>query len=164
MAESKLEAGHQVFIVQQLAMFERAVDVRDLLKQKFDIEISLQAVCYYDISNPSLNKKLKTLFQRTRKRFLDDSASIPIANKSFRLKKLQQMFDREENQDARVQNKKAMREILEQAARESGDAFTNRQKHEHTGKDGSELAPKTITVNVVRSAEIVKDEPDDKHQ
>ena len=165
MAESKLEANHQIFIVQQFAAFERPKDIQEALKQKFDIEISLQGVCYYDLdTNPDLPKKFKTIFQRTRKKFLDDCASIPISNKSYRLKKLQGMFDREESENPRLQNKKAMREILEQAARESGDAFSNRQKHEHTGKDGAELAPRTITVNVVRSAEIVKDEPDDKHQ
>lgn len=164
MAEGKLETVHQVFIIQQLAVFERPKDVQDALKQKFDIEISLPGVVYYDISNPVLPKKLKALFNAARNKFLKDSSKIPIANKSYRLSKLQRMFEAEESESPRLQNKKAMRAILEQAAKESGDAFTNRQKHEHTGKDGAEIVPRTITVNVVKSAEIVKDEPDDKHQ
>lgn len=163
MAENKLEITHQIFIVQQFAMFERAVRIQESLKQKFGIEISLQAVCYYDISNSDLPKKLKTLFNSTRKKFLKDSASIPIANKSYRLSKLQRMFESEEDQKPILQNKRAMREILEQAAKESGDAFTNKQKHELTGKDGAELKTSSITVNVVKSASIIKDETDDKH-
>jgi hypothetical protein len=161
MAEAKLDANQQIFVVQQLAVFERPVDVQETLKQEFGVEISLPAISYYNITNPALPKKLKTLFNRTRKKFLDDSSKIPIANKSYRLQKLQKMFDREESKSNALQNKKAMREILEQAAKESGDAYTNRQKHEHTGKDGAELKPQTITVNVVKSSAIIKDEQDD---
>lgn len=152
MAEGKLESVHQVFIVQQLACFERPKGVLDLLKQNFDIEISLQAVCYYDISNPQLPKKLKTLFNSTRNKFLKDSSKIPISHKSYRLTKLQKMFEAEESEIPRLQNKKAMRAILEQAAKESGDAFTNRQKHEVTGADGKSLVPSKIIVEVVPSA------------
>lgn len=136
MAESKLETSHQIFIVQHFAMFERAIDIQEALKQNFGVEISLQAVCYYNAENGNLTKKLKSLFNRTRKKFIEDSSAIPIAHKSYRLKKLQQMFEKEESENAKLQNKKAMREILEQSAKESGDAYTNKQKHEHTGKDG----------------------------
>ena len=158
MSEKKLESIHQQFVVQQLAMFSRAVDVQKALKQDFEIEISLPGICYYDISNPALPKKLKTLFNSTRRNFLKNSDKIPIAQKSFRLMKLQKMFETEENETPRMQNKKAMRELLEQAAKESGDAFTNKQKHEVTGKDGSALVPRKITVNVVRSASILENE------
>ena len=120
MAEGKLESNHQVFIIQQLAVFERPKAVQEQLKDLFDIEISLPAVLYYDIRNPDLPKKLKTLFNSTRRKFLKESSDIPIANKSYRLAKLQKMFESEESADARVQNKKGMRAILEQAAKESG--------------------------------------------
>lgn len=162
MADSKLESSHQVFIVQQLAMFERPVDVQEALKQNFEIDISLQAVCHYDISNPKLSKKLKILFSRTRKKFLDDSSKIPIANKSYRLKILQKQLDTELDQKPVLQNKKAQREILEQAAKESGDAFSNKQKVEVSDPEGKSLIPTSITVNVVKSDSIIKDEqPDD---
>ena len=39
-------------------------------------------------------------------------------------------------------------QLLEQAAKECGDAYSNRHKHEHMGKDGKDLpappAPVTI--------------------
>lgn len=125
MAESKLQPEHQIFIVQQLAMFERLKAVQTKLKEIYEIEIALSSIVYYDISNKDLPKKWKTLFNSTRRKFLKDSASIPIANKSYRLKKLQNMFDKQE--DERLQNPVAMRDILEQAAKESGDAFTNKR-------------------------------------
>lgn len=158
MAESKLESAQQHFVVQQLAMFERPVDVQRALKQNFEIEISLPGVIYYDISNSDLPKKLKILFNSTRKKFLENSGKIPIANKSYRLSKLQKMFEAEEEEIPRMQNKKAMAAILEQAAKESGDAFSNQQKHEVTGKDGKDLMPRKITVNVVKSGSILKNE------
>lgn len=128
MAESVLEKEHQIFVVQQLALFERPKSIQTKLKELFDIEISLKGIYYYQPSNKDLSKDLKKVFNLTRKKFLKESAEIPIATKSFRLQKLQNMFDRQE--DAANPNSKAMREILEQAAKESGDAFTNKIKHD----------------------------------
>lgn len=145
MAENKLASHTQIFVVQQLAMFERPKAIQEALKQNFDVEISLPGISYYDISNKDLPKKLKTVFNSTRRKFLKDSASIPIANKSYRLSKLQKMFETEEDQKPVLQNKRAMREILEQAAKESGDAFTNKQKHEVTGKDGGPIKTENKT-------------------
>jgi len=154
MAESKLDGKQQIFVVSQLAMFERPKDVQEALKQKFQVEISLPGITYYDISNPDLSAKLKKLFNDTRRKFLKDSQKIPIANKSYRLQKLQRMFETEEDESPRFRNKKRMQAILEQAAKESGDAFTNKQKHEVTGKDGKPLqtTPSKIIVEVVPSA------------
>ena len=139
MAENVLESSHQVFIVQHLAMFVRPAAVQKLLKQNFDVEISLQAVCYYDITNADLPKKFKTLFNSTRRKFIKDSSEIPIAQKSFRLMKLQQMFEAEEDQNPAIQNKRAMRDILEQAAKESGDAFTNKTQLQVSDPKGDSL-------------------------
>jgi len=143
MAESVLDNSQQVFVVQHLAMFVRPSAVQKLLKQHFDIEISLQGVCYYDISNVKLPKDLKKIFNSTRKKFLKDSSEIAIAHKSFRLIKLQQMFEAEEDQNPAIQNKKTMRALLEQAAKEAGDAYTNKQKVEHTGADGGPIKTET---------------------
>lgn len=156
MAESKLETIHQIFVITQLAMFERPKTVQTRLKEIYEVEISLPAILHYDISNSDLLKKWKTLFNKTRKKFLEDSAKIPIANKSYRLQKLQNMFEKEEI--ATKQNTVAMRDILEQAAKESGDVFTNKSQVRLSDPKGE---PLKITVNVVKSDSIVKDESDD---
>lgn len=161
MTENKLDPIHQIFIVQQLAMFERGVDVQEALKGEFDIEISLPAISWYNITNPDLPKKFKQLFTKTRNDFLKDASKIPISHKSYRLKILNKQLDHELSLKPILQNKKAQREILKQAAEESGDALTNKQKIELTGKDGEQLKTTSITVNVVQSASVKKDESDD---
>jgi hypothetical protein len=132
MAESKLESEHQVFIVEQLAVFERPKAVQTKLKEFFGLEIALSSIVYYNISNKDLPKKWKTLFNATRKKFLEKTSSIPIANKSFRLQKLQNIFEKQE--DEKLQNTVEMRATLEQAAKEVGDVFTNKQKIEEKGE------------------------------
>lgn len=139
MSETKLERIYQIFIVQQLAMFERGVDIQKALKEEFDIEISRAAISYYKETNPDLPKDLKKLFSKTRNDFLKDASKIPIANKSYRLQKLWKMFEAEEEQNPLIQNKKRMSALLEQAAKESGDAYTNKQKVEHTGANGGPI-------------------------
>lgn len=113
-------------------MFERPKSVQTKLKEHFDVEITRQSILHYDISNKKLSKEFKRIFNATRKKFLKDSEAIPIANKNFRLQKLQNMFDAQE--DAPLQNTVVMRDILEQAAKESGDVFTNKQKIENSGE------------------------------
>ena len=128
MSEAKLDKEQQLFIVQQLAMFERPKSVKLKLKEIYDVEISIQGISHYQISSKELSKELRKVFNATRKKFLKDSSAIPIANKSVRLQKLQNMFDKQE--DAPFQNTVVMRDILEQAAKESGDAFSNKRSIE----------------------------------
>jgi len=132
MSEKKLEREHQIFIVQQLAMFERPKSVRSRLKDEFGIEITVQAVRHYQITSKELSKELKKVFNATRKKFLKESDTIPIANKSYRLRKLQNIF--EQLEDNPQPNTVEMRATLEQSAKETGDVFTNKQKVENSGE------------------------------
>lgn len=125
MTEKKLEKEHQLFIVQQLAIFEQPRTVRAKLKEIYDIEISLPGIQHYQVTSKELSKELKKIFNATRKKFLKDSSAIPIANKNVRLQKLQNIFDKQEVEQ--IQNTVEMRATLEQAAKESGDAFTNKR-------------------------------------
>jgi hypothetical protein len=56
MPETKLSKDIQVFIIQQLAVYEKPAFVRDALKQNFDVEISLQAVLNYQPTSPKFNE------------------------------------------------------------------------------------------------------------
>ena len=128
MADGKLTKDAQIFVVQQLAMYERPVDVQAALKELFEVEIALSAVIYYDIANPTLPKKWKALFNKIRKKFTEDTSSIGIAQKSYRLRELDKIYQNQKS--AKMQNTKAMKDTLEQAAKESGDVFTNKHKIE----------------------------------
>ncbi|MGV1223480.1 DUF2280 domain-containing protein, partial [Klebsiella pneumoniae] len=77
----------------------------------------------------------------TRDRFLNEISDIPIANKAYRLRVLQRMSTTAEG----MKNLGMTAQLLEQAAKEVGDAYSNKQKVELTGKDGGPLNQVTYT-------------------
>lgn len=86
----------KIFIVQSLACFETPQQVADTVKQEFGIEINRKQVQLYDPTKQAgrnLSKKLKDLFERTRKDFRTNIEDIPLANKAFHFKELQKMYD-----------------------------------------------------------------------
>jgi hypothetical protein len=108
------------------------------VKEEFGIEVTRQQVSAYDPNRriaKDLSAKWRAVFDETRKKFLDDVSTIPIANQAFRLRALNRMYDRVQGQG----NMALAAQLIEQAAKESGGAFTNRR--EMTGKDGAPLIP-----------------------
>ncbi|WP_180035580.1 MULTISPECIES: DUF2280 domain-containing protein [unclassified Acinetobacter] len=86
----------KIFIVQSLACFETPQQVADAVKQRFGIKIERQQCENYDptkYSGRNLSKKLKDLFEKTRKDFKTNIEDIPVANKAFHFKELQKMYD-----------------------------------------------------------------------
>lgn len=126
MAKGKLSTEMQLFVVQQLALFEKPTMVMNALKETYGVEVALPAVLYYDITSPNFPEKWRETFEKIRADFLENTATIPIANKAFRLRELDRLYHR--NKGSRMENPVEQRATLEQAAKESGDVFTN--KHE----------------------------------
>ena len=86
----------KIFIVQSLACFETPQQVADAVLQRFGIEIDRRQCENYDpkkYSGRNLSKKLKELFDQTRRDFQANVFDIPLANKSVRLKELQKIYD-----------------------------------------------------------------------
>ena len=124
----------KIFIVQALACRDTPQEVVDLVKQEYGIQISRSQCQAYDptkYSGRNLSKKFVDLFNKTRADFDAGLIDIPIANKHYRLKQYQKQLER--NSKNVVMSLK----ILEQAAKDVGGQFTNRQ--EITGKDGEAL-------------------------
>lgn len=92
----------------------------------------------------NLSQKWIELFKSTRERFQSEISDIPIANKAYRLRVLDRMMNNAE----KMKNIALATEIIEQAAKEVGDAYTNRQKIEHTSPDGS-MTPKPTTIQLL---------------
>ena len=114
--------------------------VVEAVKQEYKIEITRQQVALYDptkVAGRNLSKKLKDLFTRTRKDFRANIEDIAIANKAFRLKELQGMYD-----DS-GKNKRLKQNLLKQAFQETDGRVT---KQEITGKDGKPI--ETVNSNV----------------
>jgi hypothetical protein len=133
-----LTDGVKAFVVQALACFDTPTQVANAVKEEFGLEITRMQVSTYDptkFMGRNLSKKWREIFDATRKAFLNDQASIPIANQNFRLRALDRLY-----QNAASRGNAALAaQLLEQAAKESGGSFTNRR--EMTGKDGAPLIP-----------------------
>lgn len=128
------------FIVQALACFDTPSQVVESVKNEFGLALSRQQVESHDptkVNGKGLAKKWEILFHDTRKRFREDTAAIPIANRAFRLRALHRMAEKAES----MRNLSLAMQLHEQAAKESGDMYTNRQKLDHTSSDGS-MTPK----------------------
>lgn len=127
------------FIVQAVACYDTPSQVAEAVKEEFGVSIERQQVASYDPSKRTgrdLGKKWRDLFEATRKKFLDDASDIPISQQTFRLRALQRMFAKAESQ----KNVALAAQLLEQASKEIGGAFTNRR--ELTGKDGGPIGIK----------------------
>lgn len=124
----------KIFIVQALACRDTPQEVAEAVKQEFKIELDRRQCASYDPTKPAgqnLSKKFVQLFEETRKKFDEGLIDIPIANKHFRLKQYQKQLERN------AKNTVMSLKILEQAAKDVGGQFTNRQ--EITGKDGKPI-------------------------
>lgn len=127
----------KIFIVQSLACFETPQQVADAVQQRFGIEIDRRQCEGYDptkFSGRNLSKKLTELFERTRKDFRENIEDIAIANKAFRLRELQKMYE-----DS-GRNKRVKQNLLKQAFQETDGRVT---KQEITGKDGGPIQQET---------------------
>jgi hypothetical protein len=124
---AKLEPKVKRYIVQALACFDTPSQVAAAVKEEFGIEMIRQHVATYDptkVQGRDLSKELRVLFDETRKRFVEEVESIPVAQQSYRLRQLQRMTE-----SALSRNNAALAaQLLEQAAKEVGGAYTNRRE------------------------------------
>ena len=116
----------KAFVVQALACFDTPSQVVASVKAEFGLDVSRQQCEAYDPTKyvgRNLHVKWKTLFEDTRKRFREETAEIPIANRAYRLRTLGRMAEKAEN----MKNMALTAQLLEQAAKEVGDVYVNRR-------------------------------------
>ncbi len=137
----------KAYIIQMLACYDTPSQVVEAVQKDFGIAITRQQVETHDptkVSGKTLAKKWVDLFNLTRDRFLNEISDIPIANKAYRLRVLQRMSTTAEN----MKNIGMTAQLLEQAAKEVGEAYSNKRKVEHTSPDGS-MSPRPTTIRLV---------------
>lgn len=137
----------KAFIIQMLACYDTPSQVVEAVQKDFGIAITRQQVETHDptkVSGKTLAKKWVDLFNAARYRFLNEISDIPIANKAYRLRVLQRMSTNAES----MKNIGMTAQLLEQAAKEVGEAYSNKQKVEHTSPDGS-MTPRPTTIRLV---------------
>jgi len=136
----------KAFVVQALACFDTPSQVVVAVKETFGLEVSRQQCEAYDPTKyvgRNLHLKWRTLFEDTRARFREETADIPIANRAYRLRALGRMAERAEN----MKNLALTAQLLEQAAKEVGDVYVNRQTKNENPHDN--VPPTKVQVDVV---------------
>jgi hypothetical protein len=145
MAKGKLSDAVKTFIVQSLACFDSPSVVAEAVRKEFAETITRQSVEGYDPTKragTALAPKWRTLFEVTRKAFLEDQSEIGIAHRSVRLRKLAHQVELNESRG----NSAMVAQLLKQAAEEVGGSYTNRR--ELTGKDGKDLPASVAPVTI----------------
>lgn len=143
---AKLDDNVKRFIVQALACFDTPSQVSKAVKEEFGLDVLPQNCQAYDPTKhqgKDLSLKWRAVFESTRKQFLEDIPSIPIANRAVRIRRLERLLDQAE----RSRNMVLAAQLMEQIAKEAGGMYTNRQRIEHTGADGGPVVTQTVTVD-----------------
>ncbi|WP_196093808.1 DUF2280 domain-containing protein [Citrobacter sp. Res13-Lact-LER2-35-b] len=155
-----LKGEVKAFIVQSLACFDTPSQVVESVKKEFGLSITRQQVESHDPTKANgrgLAQKWVDMFNTTRERFQNEISDIPIANKAYRLRVLDRMATRAEG----MKNLALTAEIIEQAAKECGDAYTNKHKFEHSGPNGGAIQTITMSKEEYKSARQEMMEDDD---
>ncbi|AST68966.1 hypothetical protein BFG07_09860 [Kosakonia cowanii] len=150
-----LKGEVKAFIVQSLACFDTPSMVVESVKKEFGITITRQQVESHDptkANGKGLAKKWVDMFNDTRNRFQTEIADIPIANKAYRLRTLDRMAARTEN----MKNFSLTAQLIEQAAKEVGDAYTNKLKVESTGANGGPIKTESVALTSDEAAELYR--------
>lgn len=131
-----LTTSQKRLLVTELATFSTPSEAAETVQEEFGVEVSRQQAAYYD---PSTGKqpaeRWRELFRRTRQEYLDQTSEVGIAHKVYRLERLQRLYRRAEA-DGDVE---LAASLLEQAAKEVGEQFTNRRLLEHSGPGGDAI-------------------------
>lgn len=113
-------------IVKRLACFEGLTEIVKAFREEYEVELTARHVGLYDPTRGyfEAGDQWRTLFEETRKAYVEDAAAVPCANQGFRLNLLQKGID------AAVKNNnwKLAAELTEQAAREVGGVLTNERR------------------------------------
>jgi len=147
-------------IVQMLACYDSLSIVVEAIQKDYGIKVTPQQVESHDptkVSGKGLAKKWVDLFNSTRDRFLNEISDIPIANKAYRLRALDRMMTKAET----MRNMALAASLIEQAAKECGDAYTNKHKFEHSGPNGGAIETLTMSKEEYKSARQEMMEDDD---
>lgn len=124
------------FIVMELATLRTPAEVSARIGEEFDLEVTPQQVHEYDPTKAhgaGIAKKWRDLYDVTNAEFMKSAGQIPIAIRAYRLRELYDLYQRHK----RSGNLVAAAAVLEQAAKEMGQSYTNR--HEVSGPKGGPI-------------------------
>lgn len=143
----------KLHIVQALACFDTPSQAAKNVNAEFSVIVSPQQCERYDPNKragSSLSEKYRLIFAETRKAFLEDTSLIGVSHRAVRLRTLQRMIERCEQQG----NMALTAQLLEQVAKETGDSYTNRQRVNVnatvTSREPSELTDEELALELAK--------------
>jgi hypothetical protein len=142
----KLTDEQKLYVVRRLAAYDKTAAVARGLKEVFGVTISPQAVEHYDPGRPAgadIAPHWREIFRESRKAYIASVADIGTMDKPVRM----QLRERMALGAFEEGNYKLANDILDSIAKEAGDAFAARNRHEHFGFGG--IQP-TAIVTVTR--------------
>lgn len=134
------------FIVQALACYDTPQQVSDAVKEEYGLDVPRSQVALYDHTKHAgrnLSKKWRAVFEATRENFKAETGDIPIAQRAYRLRALSRIATKAEN----MRNLPLTLQVLEQAAKETGDAYVNKARAEL--KESDAPTPVQVVFGVV---------------
>src|SRR4051794_38344580 len=123
MKAGKLSRDLQAHVVQALACFDGPSEIAAGLLADHGVIISPQGIECYDPTKKAgagLSRRWSEIFFATRDKFLKETALVGISHRAVRLRALDRLARRAENEG----NLALTAQILAQAAKEVGDAYT----------------------------------------
>lgn len=136
----------KLFIVRMLAEFETPTQVSKTVKEIFNIDVTPQQCEAYDPTKRTgqdLSQELRDKFFDYRRIANEELEAIPVANKRYRLQKIQNLLN------TYPDNPVFTPKWLEQAAKEVGGLYTNTTKTDLTTKGESLNANKPTVIELV---------------
>lgn len=141
----KLTDEQRQFVVCAIACSDSPSEIVAALKEQYGVEITRQSVEFYDPrKNHKLSKQWKDLHDAAREAFLKEVTRVPIAERAYRLRRLQRLLEKTEARG----NVPLAAALLKQAAEEVGGKYTNKLEH-----SGIPAMPTAVTVTLVRAGE-----------
>lgn len=151
---SRIPDDVRAFIIMSYARFCKTNEIHKALIAEFDLDLDQRSIANHQLDRESrancLGPRWRALFDETRAEFLNAIDRIPIAHPAYRLAKLQRYFDLLDAKDA-IGPATA---VLEQAAKESGGAFTNKREMQAKVKVDDETPRDTTEMRAVLVAAI----------
>lgn len=141
-------------IVLGFADFMSPAAIRVMIKETYDLELEYAQITMYDPTRPNFqaSDRWRTLYEEARKKYVDDTLSVPIAGQGFRLRSLQKMHDKAFDQGNMV----LAAEILKQAAQEVGGLLTN-VRNENRNQTSSPLLDLTPGERRQQAVELLRE-------
>ncbi|MGE8565228.1 MAG: DUF2280 domain-containing protein [Achromobacter sp.] len=137
---AKLTDAQKHFIVQALACWDTPSQVAEALREEFGLDVPRGQVAQYDptkVAGKNTAQKWRELFFATRENLKRSVGDIPIAQRAYRLRTMQRIATKAEN----MRNMAMVLLVLEQAAKEVGDAYVNRRMEMAKRPNGSTQIP-----------------------